>query len=75
MFNYHLQEVDHASSKNVHMKHLRSPKPPKRVAQKLYFAILRIVVTRASRGLSAIVELLVIVRHQGRYLEIYSFIG
>jgi len=29
------------------------------VAQKFYFAILRIEVTRASRGLSAIAELLV----------------
>ena len=33
--------------------------PPKRVAQKFHFAILRIEVTRASRGLSAIAELLV----------------
>jgi len=31
------------------------------VAQKLHFAILRIEVTRASRGLSAIAELLVTV--------------
>jgi len=23
MFNYHLYEVDHASSNDVHMKHLR----------------------------------------------------
>ena len=37
-----------------------SHKLPKRVAQKLHFAILRIEVTRASRGLSAIAELLVI---------------
>jgi len=37
-----------------------SPKPPKRVAQKFHFAILRIEVTRASRGLSAIAELLVV---------------
>jgi len=36
MFNYHLQEVDHSSSNDVHTKH------------------------RASRGLSAIAELLVI---------------
>ena len=36
-----------------------SPKPPKRVAQKFHFATLRIEVTRASRGLSAIAELLV----------------
>jgi len=36
-------------------------KPPKRVAQKFHFAILRIEVTRASRGLSAIAEQLVIV--------------
>jgi len=32
------------------------------VAQKFHFAILRIEVTRASRGLSAIAELLVTVR-------------
>jgi len=25
MFSYHLQEVDHASSNDVHMKHLRFP--------------------------------------------------
>jgi len=25
MFNYHLYEVDHASSNDVHMKHLRFP--------------------------------------------------
>jgi len=36
-----------------------SPKLPKRVAQKLHLAILRIEVTRASRGLSVIAELLV----------------
>ena len=42
------------------MKHLRFPKAPKRVAQKFHFAILRIEVTRASRGLYAIAELLVI---------------
>jgi len=36
-----------------------SPKSPKRVAQKFYFALLRIEVTRASHGLSAIAELLV----------------
>jgi len=36
-----------------------SPKPPKRVAQEFHFAILRIKVTRASCGLSAIAELLV----------------
>jgi len=41
------------------MKHLRFPYAPKRVAQKFHFAILRIEVTRASRGLSAIAELLV----------------
>jgi len=41
------------------MKHLRFPSAPKRVAQKFHFAILRIEVTRASRGLSAIAELLV----------------
>jgi len=41
------------------MKHLRFPKAPKRVTQKFHFAILRIEVTRASRGLSAIAELLV----------------
>jgi len=41
------------------MEHLRFPKPPKRVAQKFHFAILRIEVTSASRGLSAIAELLV----------------
>jgi len=30
MFNYHLLEVDHASSNDVHMKHLRFPElPPK----------------------------------------------
>ena len=32
---------------------------PKRAAQKFHFVILRIEVTRASRGLSAIAELLV----------------
>jgi len=42
------------------MKHLRFPKAPKRVAQKFHFAIFRIEVTRASRGLSAIAELLVL---------------
>jgi len=36
--------------------------PPKRVAQKFHFAILRIEVTRVSCGLSAIAELLVICR-------------
>ena len=36
-----------------------SPPPRKRVAQKFHFAILRIEVTRASRGLSATAELLV----------------
>jgi len=41
------------------MKHLRFPYAPKRVAQKFHFAILQIEVTRASRGLSAIAELLV----------------
>jgi len=25
LFNYHLWEVDHASSDDVHMKHLRFP--------------------------------------------------
>jgi len=47
------------------MKHLRflyPPPPPKKVAQKFHFAILRIKVTRASRGLSAIADLLVIYR-------------
>jgi len=38
------------------MKHLS---PPQRVAQNFHFTILRIEVTRASRGLSAIAELLV----------------
>jgi len=38
------------------MKHLRFPYAPKSVAQKFHFAILRIEVTRASRGLSAIAE-------------------
>jgi len=37
------------------------PLSPKRVAQKFHFAILQIEVTRASRGLSAIAELLVTV--------------
>ena len=41
------------------MKHLRSPKPPKRVVQKFHFTILLIEVTRALRGLSAIAERLV----------------
>jgi len=41
------------------MKHLRFPQAIKRVAQKFHFAILRIEVTRSSRGLSAIAELLV----------------
>jgi len=59
MFHYHLQEVNHASSNDIHMKHLRFPKPPKRVAQKFHFAILRIEVTRALRGLSVIAELFV----------------
>ena len=61
MFNYHLYQVDHASSNDVRMKHLRYfLKPPKRVAQNFHFAFLRIKVTRASRGLSAIAELLVV---------------
>jgi len=60
MFNYHLLEVDHASSNDVNMKHLPSPKPRKRVAQKFHFALLQIEVTRALRGLSAIAELLVL---------------
>jgi len=34
------------------------------VAQKFHFAILRIELTRASRGLSAIAELLVFIAHQ-----------
>jgi len=25
VFNYHLDEVDHASSNDVHMKHIRFP--------------------------------------------------
>jgi len=37
-----------------------SPKPPKRLAQKFHFTFLRIKVTRASRGLSAIAELLIL---------------
>jgi len=37
-----------------------SSKPPKRVPQKFHFAILQIEVTRASHGLSAIAELLVV---------------
>jgi len=41
------------------MKHLRFPKAPKSVAQKFHFAILQIEVTRTSRSLSAIAELLV----------------
>jgi len=45
------------------MKHIRSPEAPKMVAQKFHFAILRIEVTRASRGLSAIAELLVILSY------------
>jgi len=57
--NYHLHEVNHASSNDVHMKHLRFPKAPKSVAQKFHFAILQIEVTRTSRSLSAIAELLV----------------
>ena len=45
------------------MKHVRFPQAPlpkKSVAQKFHFAIFRIEVTRASRGLSAIAELLVV---------------
>jgi len=35
MFNYQLQEVDHASFNDVHMKHLRSPLSPQKGGSKI----------------------------------------
>jgi len=61
MFIYHLQEVDHALSNGGIDKAPTFPLSPQRVAQKFHFSILRIEVTRASRGLSAIAELLLII--------------
>jgi len=35
MFNYHPQGVDHASSNDVHMKHLRFPSAPQNGGSKI----------------------------------------
>jgi len=43
------------------------------VAQKFHFAILRIEVTRASRGLSAISELLVLLRLTFKFITDISY--
>ena len=48
------------------------PLSPARVAQKFHFGILRIEVTRASRGLSAIAEVLVFISERERSRSLYT---